>query len=512
MRSAVRPLPRSPRLVRRALLAASLVACAATRAPQAAPPPPPPPVEVPVEAPPPPPPRPDHALRTFFEALAAAEAGDPAGVDVLHLGASHTAADALTGRVRLRLQERFGDAGRGYAHPTLPDRYYRQEGMSWAIDGAWTAWRANRDWAVGPFGVGGIRLQGEEHGASWTRSACASCATGATFDAWSLHYLDVPGGGAFRVLVDGAEVARADTALPADEVARLRATAPPPRARAPSDLPTPPDVGALRELRWSGDDAAHEVKVELVGDGPVSFLGLSTTRAVPGVRYAALGIEGSRADQFLTVPAPVWEDDAALVGPELIVLHWGINDTTLDRYWPADRTAGEAAWIAAAAPLAGVTSALIDRLRATNPAASCLILLPTDLARRGHPAVPKGTPECVTKEAHPLVPAGVCMRPRPPSLAGVQAALRDAAARSGCATWDQQHAMGGPGSIDVWRAVSPPLAATDGIHLTFDGYRLLADALALDLIEAWDRWMGGEAGPPALDGQAVDLAAWVQPR
>ena len=132
----MRPLPRSPRLARRALLAVSLVACAATRAPQAAPPPTAP-VEVPVEAPPAPPPRPDHALRSFFEALAAAEAGDAAGVDVLHLGASHTAADAFTGRVRLRLQERFGDAGRGYAPPTLPDRDYRQEGMTWALDTPW---------------------------------------------------------------------------------------------------------------------------------------------------------------------------------------------------------------------------------------------------------------------------------------------------------------------------------------------------------------------------------------
>lgn len=454
-----------------------------------------------------------HPLGWFFAGLEAAEHGSTDAVEVLHLGASHTAADRFTGRLRLRLQERFGDAGRGLAHPGLgTDEDFFQEGMTWATEGAWTAWRGTRKHAIGPFGVGGVRLQSDEPLASWSRGTVAEGPIGTTFDGFVIDLLRTPGGGSFVVYVDGLEVSRHATALTDEEVATLRALEPPrpPERPLPDGLPVPPDVGLFATVSHTVADAPHLVEVELVGDGPVSFLGMSTTRAVPGVRYSALGISGSRADQFLDMPEAAVVQEVARVAPSLLVLHWGINETTMDRWYPDDRTAPVSAWIEAAAGYADVAEAMVARLRKGAPDASCLLLLPTDLATRDHPAIARGTPKCLREETSPLVPDGtVCVRPHPPSQDGIREALRVAATRADCATWDAQRAMGGAGSIDLWRSVTPALAATDGIHLTTAGYRLLADALAADLLDAYAAWVRGETPPAALDKRTVDVGAWV---
>ena len=53
-----------------------------------------------------------EALASFFEALAATEAGTrDQPVHVLQVGDSHTAGDRITGKLRVELQRRFGRAG-----------------------------------------------------------------------------------------------------------------------------------------------------------------------------------------------------------------------------------------------------------------------------------------------------------------------------------------------------------------------------------------------------------------
>jgi hypothetical protein len=63
-----------------------------------------------------------EALRPFFAALDGM-AAQP--LRVLQIGDSHTANDAFSGRMRDRLQERFGAAGRGWLPAGVPFKYYR---------------------------------------------------------------------------------------------------------------------------------------------------------------------------------------------------------------------------------------------------------------------------------------------------------------------------------------------------------------------------------------------------
>src|SRR5262249_52015214 len=57
---------------------------------------------------------PPGSLDGLYASLAAAERAEPAGrALMLFFGDSHTAGDSMTSRLRVTMQSRFGDAGRG---------------------------------------------------------------------------------------------------------------------------------------------------------------------------------------------------------------------------------------------------------------------------------------------------------------------------------------------------------------------------------------------------------------
>ncbi len=155
------------------------------------------------------PPAPRHPLERFFRALQRVEDGDAAAdVRVLHMGASHTASDTVTGPLRLEFARQFGDGGRGYLHPGVPWRRYRQLSANYDMQGEWIVHNGMRRDAVQPFGLSGIRIESSEEGAWFERASCPDCELGQTMNEWALHYLRVPGGGSFRVHVDGAVIYR----------------------------------------------------------------------------------------------------------------------------------------------------------------------------------------------------------------------------------------------------------------------------------------------------------------
>ena len=96
---------------------------------------------------------------------------------------------------------------------------------------------------------------------------------------------------------------------------------------------------------------------------------------------------------------------------------------------------------------------VLRQLRAASPDTACVLIGPSD---RG-----------VTIDDHTF---GVWDRTRP--IADVQ---RVVAPQYGCAFWDWQAAMGGPGSIVGWYEQTPPLAANDLLHFTQPGYERAAD-------------------------------------
>lgn len=362
--------------------------------------------------PPAPPPDPLASFRAAARAVRSGEAGRL--VRVAHLGDSHTAAEALTGRVRERLQAELGDGGHGFVVPAWADaRMHR--GVILRDGGGWTVERVRYVPGVAPgdrlFGIGTVGVRASVAG-TWAQVT----ARGATFD---LHYLEAPGGGSFEVRVDEGSPERVTTAAAEPRAGFHRVTAP---------------------------DGRHVLEVRVVGDGEVRLFGVEVEHAGPGIVYSSLGVTGARVSTPLEWDEALFAAGLSRVRPDLIVTMYGTNDLFADDY---DVDSFGAA-----------LGRLLARAHAAAPAASCLVLAPPDVARRvgGGPF------------------ASV------PELPALVVRAQEEATRAGCAFWDTLAAMGGPGSILVWGAARPPLAARDRVHLTRGGYEKLADALVDEVL------------------------------
>ena len=428
-----------------------------------------PPTEIPapVKAPAPPPPPAAHRLEAFFEALGRAERGEGAAV-ILHVGDSHIASDSLSGPLRRLFQTRFGDGGRGYAQPGRPGRYFRQLDMSYSMSRGWKVNQGQRSSATGKFGLSGIRLDAEKADVELTRSSCKRCDNGSLFDSFSVSYLRQPSGGSFGLSVDGHPVLVVHTA----------------------SSPGSSDLGVVRHHMPL---ERHEVRLRAQGDGPISVLGIATDRAGPGLRYESVGLNGATVRDFLSFDDHVLRAEVGMRAPHLIVVGLGTNEAyDLQRFRlrrPEEQH--EDATPRFRQRMADLLARLISP---AAPGASCLVLLPPDLAP------PKSDESLCRKEA--AGGADVCIWPSVIGWSEVVAGYAQAAREAGCAVWDQQAAMGGPGRINVWAHMTPAWARRDGVHLTDRGYVRLARGLYEDLMIAYADWTEGGGDRP-LDVHVV---------
>lgn len=134
---------------------------------------------------------------------------------------------------------------------------------------------------------------------------------------------------------------------------------------------------------------------------------------------------------------------------DAIVLEYGTNEGAVDRFNPP----GYAAMLGAS----------LRNMRQVLPHASCVLMGPTDRGMRMPAARSSGRIDLMYySRVHQ-------------QITRIQG---EVGAGFGCAVWDWQRFMGGPGSMFLWARDTPPLAAGDLIHLTPAGYRRTAAALA----------------------------------
>jgi lysophospholipase L1-like esterase len=410
------------------------------------------------------PPRRD--LAPFFERLQAIERGQPgATASVLHLGDSHVASDTISGELRDVLQSRFGDGGRGYAQPQGVSRVHRQESMTLGGSGSWLVEHAmQREEPLAPIGVSGIRVTADEAGVTLSRAACPTCRFGAAFDRALVHYLETADGGSFVLRAADGSASRV--------------------------IATSGDESTLGVASLDLVEGPHEVIVEALGDGPVHILGVATERSAGGLRYESMGLNGARAAHWGRLDASLLADEIRSRGTDLVVVAFGTNEAFGDRFryrptpemTPEEMSARFDGLLEEIHSYASEFEALLRALVAGVPDASCLVLLPPDFHDRNAPC-------------EDAIEAGdACLRMPPDSLGRVVAAQRRAADAVGCAVWDQQAAMGGPGGMSVWQQEG--LGRDDGIHLSMAGYDAMGVGLYRDLMQAFERWKLG--GAPVL--------------
>lgn len=381
-----------------------------------------------------------RVLEPFFNALAALEDGaadDPA--IVIQLGDSHTAGDRFSGRIRERLQQRFGDAGRGMLPPGVPFEYYHPTGVEVTQSDGWRiAGSFDRD-EGGIFGLSGFRAEADRAGATMVLTATGD----AGFDRAAVDILRQPAGGTLIVRIDGGPATRIETAgTGADWI----------------DVPTPL--------------ASRTLTLEPAGDGPVSLLGWSTGRSRPGVVLDSHGIVGATVNVVGRWSREAAAADLAARDPDLVILAYGTNEGFNDGLGPAAYRQDFAT--------------RLDFLRRSAPGAAFLVVGPPDGNRLPEGCAGEGQSlSCIPEAA-----ANSCAWSPPPMLDDVRAIQRQAALEQRAYFWDWSQVMGGVCGTHRWTKLDPPLAYGDHVHMTNAGYARSADALVDHLMALYDRYRG----------------------
>jgi lysophospholipase L1-like esterase len=246
-----------------------------------------------------------------------------------------------------------------------------------------------------------------------------------------VHFLATPRGGTFDLLVDGRPVRSVSTAAASPASGSVEVAVP---------------------------DGPHRIKLRARG-GPVRLFGLTLDREGPGITWENLPLVSARFHNLTGLSEAHWAEQLRARRPDLVLFQFGANDTisfggNLVLYGRK-------------------VEAVLARLRRALPSTSCLVIGPLDRLERGSDG-----------GLH-----------SPQVVRTVSAEQRRAALATGCAFFDGQSAMGGPGSMRSW--LDRNLAIKDMVHLTREGSDLFAARLEQALVAALEaRGGAGSARGP----------------
>jgi lysophospholipase L1-like esterase len=364
-------------------------------------------------------------LDAFYSRLALLQAGQSQQmVRIVQLGDSHTAGDFLSGDLRDRFQDQFGNAGigarvPGYAYPGL-----RQKDYTVTQEGYWTFHNSLTDPGFGDYGISGFTAVSREPGSRMSLTPVSAQG----FDYGFVDFVRQPQGGSFEIWLDNTVVARVSTYGPAGVMGHVSVQAPP---------------GGSHQLTIVAQTAGVEI------------LDWDTERFSRGVVMDSFGVVGSTASIFNNWNPDTVRRQLAILHPALIILAYGTNEGAQSDFDPAAYTA--------------MYAGILQDLRAWAPDASILIEAPTDGAHQ-----PPGCPADVS-----------CPWSTLPALAQVRAIQLQLAQQYGAAYFDASVPEAISGGIDQWADQYPPLARRDHIHFTVEGYSILATSLYVWLMNGF---------------------------
>ncbi len=328
-----------------------------------------------------------RALDPFFKKLDEIQKEKDGHVRVLHLGDSHIAADYITRTVRARLQERFGNGGRGFV---AIDQRARYGGRRLKRAGFTRTRIVDKGKSGQPFGFAGMAIHAARGGAK------VSFELEPEDDDLVVYYLAERSGGEVKIFVEEEEIGTLDT-----------------RARNEAS-------GAKRfeipEHRLGGATPPEWLELVTESRGP-TLMGLSFESIEHGLIYDSIGPVGADARVYLSLDKDSLRDHMKEAKPNLVVLMVGGNDALMVRQ--EKRTLKQ---------VKKDHVALIRRLKSYAPQAACLLFGPMDAAER----LDDGT--VVTKRFVPEI----------------NEMQREVAKEEGCGFWDTFASMGGPGAFGVW--------------------------------------------------------------
>jgi lysophospholipase L1-like esterase len=356
---------------------------------------------------------PPDALSRIRDVFARGDAGGRVRISVY--GASHTSNDRFTGRMREVLQKRWGDGGKGHVLPGPLYKWYGGRHISTCWSDGWLSdWQGKANaHRDGLLGHAGMSVSSSHpEEFGWLQTPSRG-KTARGVSTFDVYTLGEPGGGTLEVWIDGGERHRIRTDRGSTELIRTR---------------------------FSVTDGSHRITVSPLGDGEVRIFGISLERQGKGALVDAMGVRGMEARTWLSWEPSLFGPGIRSLAPDLVVLAYGTNEAADQHYSMADYGRD-------------LRQVLGNLKRAAGDDIACILAGPSD---RGWD-FKDGT---------------FAIWDRTAPVAQVQ---REVAGEFGCAFWDWQAAMGGPGSMIAWTHRDPALGSKDLIHHSPAGYVFMAD-------------------------------------
>ena len=279
-----------------------------------------------------------HALDAFYAQLARTQKKEPGAVTrVLHYGDSVIASDYISGTMRRRLQERYGDAGHGFILIANAWQWYFHNDVTHYNSAGWEASKlAGPITPDGFYGIGGVSFRSTAGGVAYFGTAERG-SYGRNVSRFDVYYLEQPSGGDLEIVRKGQPTVRISTRGDA-KISRVYS------------LPVA-DGSALMQLRLGGNTRAFGVALE---------------RDTPGVVYDAIGAHACMSAYWKQIDAAHWKEQMDLRKPALIVWQFGTNESDL---WKVDIVEYESN-----------LRLVLSKLKEAAKDASVLVLAPLDRA------------------------------------------------------------------------------------------------------------------------------------
>lgn len=376
------------------------------------------------------------------------------GITILQLGDSHTSADFLTGEIRRRLQETYGNGGSGYVTAGRPHIGVLSATLKIAVSQGWTYKALQRSEDIGEFWMSGFNAVATAASETLTFSAERP----ETFDVIEIEAIRRPGGGGIDIRLDGALEGSFDLAGTKVEPVVIRLV---------------PDRGPTNRV--------HEITLTTRNEGVVSISSVAIYNTRSGLTYNSVGYPGATIDILNKLDGRLLASDLRRLDPQIVVLSFGTNEASkvnLDIAAYAQRY-----------------RRAIGRIRAALPAATIVMIgppeaeeLPSHCKDKARESATCRRPPETTASAS--AGADACEWKTLPRLADVREAQRKIAQRDGLVYWNWASIMPKDCGADRWLVQSPPLMAKDHVHFTIAGYKKSAASFLntlVPVIEKLDR-------------------------